>query len=68
MSEPLDPSTALRTAIAIADAGVEMMRARIERESPTASDEEVRLAIANWLRDRPPDGVGVAGTWPRTRR
>ena len=64
----LSPSVALRTAIAMADAGVDMMFARIRRESPTATDEETRAALARWLRDRPPDGVGVPGTWPRSRR
>lgn len=67
MSPELEPSVGLRTAIAMADAGIDMMRSRIRREAPTATDDEVEAAIARWLRDRPPDGVGVVGAWPRPR-
>jgi Rv0078B-related antitoxin len=72
MAEQIDPASGLRTAIAMADAGVEMMRARLRREHPGTTDREIEQKIHDWLRERPGapfgDGVGVPGTWPRTGR
>lgn len=59
----------------MADLGVEMMRQRLRRQDPDASEDEIRSRLAEWLQTRPgaEHGAawGVKGTrevdkgWPR---
>lgn len=43
----------LRTAIDLADAGVEMMRQNLIRRHPGADEKEIERLLAAWLNDRP---------------
>jgi Rv0078B-related antitoxin len=51
-----DPATAaerLRTAFALFEAGVEMMRQNLRREFPNADESEIQERLTAWLRHRP---------------
>jgi hypothetical protein len=58
-------------ALELSDLGIEMYRARLRRENPTMSDDELERAVTEWLHHRPGaehgDGVGRVATWPRRR-
>lgn len=54
----VDPATAFRTAIALADAGIELKTAQLMRELPDASEAEILERVNLWLRARPLDGPG----------
>lgn len=48
-----DAAQRLRTALEMADVGVEMYRQRVRREQPTLDDAGVDLRVRAWLRQRP---------------
>jgi len=58
-----DPATRFRTALALADAGIEMMRAQIMRKEPSLTPKQVQARLNKWLRQRPGaesgDGPGI---------
>lgn len=62
----------LRVAFDLFEAGLEMMRARLRRELPDASDEEIARRLRAWLQTRPGaefgDAEGRPAQWPRPRR
>ncbi|HKV10357.1 MAG TPA: hypothetical protein VJ725_19605 [Thermoanaerobaculia bacterium] len=43
----------LRTALALFEAGVEMMRQNLRREFPEADEKEIDAKLAAWLQHRP---------------
>lgn len=49
----------LRTALDLHDFGVDLYRQRLRRESPDATEEEIRRGLLRWLWDLPP-GVSPA--------
>lgn len=51
----------LRTALAMYEFGENMYRARIRREHPDATDDDIELLVASWRLDRPgaPHGDSV---------
>jgi hypothetical protein len=67
--ERLTAADRLRTALELADLAEEMVRARLRREHPDASDDEIEALVDSWYGTRPGakhgDGEGVPGTWPR---
>ncbi|MEP7214767.1 MAG: hypothetical protein ABI782_00855 [Anaerolineaceae bacterium] len=63
-----DPATKLRTALAMADAGVAMKRESLRRSHPEATDEEISKLLHEWLGSKRSDFPGVVGTWPRKTR
>ena len=48
----------LRTALDLADSGIELRRAQLRRKFPDESDEEISERLGNWLHDRPCDAPG----------
>lgn len=48
-----------------------MLRARLARERPSATQEEIDAAVVAWYRERPGaehgDAEGTPGSWPRKR-
>jgi hypothetical protein len=62
----------LRLALELYEAGEQMMRARLRREHPDASDDEIEARLVAWLRDRPGatygDGDGHPVPFPPPRR
>jgi hypothetical protein len=60
-------SQRLRTALALYDSGVAMMRAQLRRQDRNATEEEIGRRLADWLRTRPgapygdAEGIGRAG-------
>jgi hypothetical protein len=44
---------AFRTALALFDAGVDLMRQNLKRAHPEADDEQVDRLLAAWLHHRP---------------
>jgi hypothetical protein len=58
-----------RTALALYDLGEQMLRQKLRRQHPDASEEEVEAGIAEWLHRRPGaelgDGEGRPVPWPR---
>ena len=46
-------SDRLETALDLAEAGIAMRRAQLEREHPDASVEEIDARLLAWLRERP---------------
>ncbi|HET7486585.1 MAG TPA: hypothetical protein VFJ85_01555 [Acidimicrobiales bacterium] len=47
-----------RTALAMADLGVALMRQNLRRRHPGASEVEIDARLRRWLADRPPDAPG----------
>lgn len=43
----------LRTALALFEAGVEMMRQNLRRQFPDADEREIQERLTAWLRHRP---------------
>lgn len=64
-------SRRLLTALALFESGVAMKRAQLRRQDPTASEEEIRRCLTDWLRSRPgapygdAEGIGRATTSSR---
>lgn len=61
----------LRLAFEMHAMGEAMMRQRLRREHPNASDAEIEARVVAWLRERPGaefgDASGRPVAWPRTR-
>ncbi|HVM00045.1 MAG TPA: hypothetical protein VM324_12200 [Egibacteraceae bacterium] len=57
-----DAAERLRTALALFDDGVELMRGNLRRRHPEAGAAEIERLLAEWLAERPGaehgDGVG----------
>ncbi|MEO7442783.1 MAG: hypothetical protein ABIW46_04545 [Acidimicrobiales bacterium] len=57
----VDPNTGasrFRTALAMADMGVRLMRQNLRRRDPSASETEIDVRLRRWLHDRPMDAPG----------
>jgi hypothetical protein len=50
----------LRTAFELFDAGVQLMKARLRRNRPNASQAELDALLSEWLLDRPGAPLGDA--------
>ncbi len=61
----------VRMTLELAELAEEMIRARVLREKPDASPEELDKAVARWYAHRPGaehgDTVGRPVSWPRRR-
>ncbi len=59
----------LRIALDLFEFGADMMRQKLRRETPNATEAEVQTRLVSWLQDRPGaehgDGVGRPVRWPR---
>ncbi|MBI5496934.1 MAG: hypothetical protein HY904_18105 [Deltaproteobacteria bacterium] len=68
---PLSPAQKLRVAFELADAAVEMMKARIRREHPVLSSWERAALLVRWVQTRPGaewgDGEGRPVPWHGAR-
>lgn len=47
------PAERLRVALDLFEVGVQMMRARLTREHPDWTPEQVQAGVNTWLHDRP---------------
>ena len=60
-----------RIAMALYDAGEAMLRQKIRRKSPQATDQEIQAQVVEWRRRRPGaehgDAEGRPIPWPRHR-
>jgi len=60
----------LRLALELFSTGESMMRQKLTRESPGASEPEIEARLHQWLADRPGaeygDAVGRPVPWPRS--
>lgn len=58
----------LETAFELFDLGVELLQAKLQREHPEWTEDEVRAGVGRWLRTRPGaewgDGLGRLGHLP----
>jgi hypothetical protein len=68
MSEhPLSPVERLHLAFELFEAGRDMMRAKLRREHPDATEEEIERRLAEWVSTRPGaehgDAVGRVLPW-----
>ena len=65
-------SQRFRTAMALFDAGVSMMRQNLRRQFPDADEKEISARLGQWLRERPGaehgDCTGRPVDWPRQLR
>lgn len=62
-------ASALRTALDLHEAGVELMRQNLRRRDPSATDDEIDRRLRAWLADRPGAPFGDCtgpGFVPRT--
>jgi len=59
----------MTVAFELLDLGVDMLRARLRRENPAITDEQIDAAVLAWLSHRPGaehgDAEGRPGRWPR---
>ncbi len=66
------PAQRLRVALDLFELGIDMMRQKLRRDAPEATEDEIQARLATWLRERPGaehgDGVGRPALWPRQRR
>lgn len=64
------PAQRFQTALALFELSVSMMRQRLRRKNPTASEAEIDRLLTVWLQDRPgaPGGdcPGRVRAWPRS--
>ena len=67
----LDPATGFRTGLALADAGIEMKCAQLQRDFPADTPDETLNRLNAWLRERPGaefgDGEGRPGWFARRK-
>jgi len=49
----LTPAEKLRITLDLAEAGLDVMRAKLEREDPEASPEEIEKRLMAWFHERP---------------
>lgn len=61
------PQERLRIALDLAGVGEQMMRARLRREQPNITDEDLEAAVTRWLQDRPGAPAGDCPGQPRSR-
>jgi hypothetical protein len=65
------PGERVEAALQLFDLAVEMLRTRLRRERPAASDEEIEAEVRRWVRERPGaehgDAEGRPAAWPRER-
>lgn len=58
-----------RTTLALFELGEAMLRQKLRRKSPQASEAEIDIQVRAWLDRRPGaehgDGVGRPAKWPR---
>jgi hypothetical protein len=59
-----DPARRLSVTFDLYETGVRMTRARLQREHPDASSDEIDSLLASWLADRPLDCPGPARSIP----
>ena len=63
------PAQRLRIALDLFEFGTDMMRQKLRREAPEATDDEIQARLVAWLQERPGaelgDGAGRLGRWPR---
>ena len=63
------PAQRLRLALDLFEFGTDMMRQKLRREHPDATEDEIQARLVAWLQERPGaelgDGVGRPGRWPR---
>ena len=52
-SDDLTSAQKLRLALEMYEVGEQMQRARLRRQDPDASDEEIEALVEVWLRHRP---------------
>ena len=64
-SSALTPAARLRVALELFDTGVELMRQRLRRERPEATEDEVSHALTEWLHQRPGAEYGDTVGRPR---
>lgn len=62
-----DPAQRLLIALELHELGLEMMKQRLRREDPDASEAQLHERLAAWLHDRPGDAEGRVVPWPRVR-
>jgi hypothetical protein len=71
-SDALDLATRFRVACELSDAAIQLVRARLRRQHPEATDDQLSRMVDAWLETRPGaeqgDGVGRLVAWPRTRK
>ncbi len=63
------PAQRLRIALDLFEFGTDMMRQKLRRETPDATEGEIQTRLVAWLQERPGaelgDGVGRPARWPR---
>lgn len=66
------PADRLRSALEMWEDGVCIMRERLRRLHPSASNDQIEAELDRWLATRPGaeygDSDGVVVAWPRPRR
>ena len=65
--DDLTPAQKLRLALDMYEVGERMQRARLRRQDPDASDEQIEALVEAWLRDRPGAEFGDAVGRPSRR-
>lgn len=63
----LTPAAKLRLALDMYEVGERMQRARLHRQDPDATDEQIDAAVVAWLRHRPGAEFGDALGRPSKR-
>jgi hypothetical protein len=65
------PGENLRLAFELIEFAEAMLRQRLRREHPDASEQDIDVMVGVWYAERPGaelgDAEGVPGTWPRRR-
>jgi hypothetical protein len=61
------PAERMRLALDMYEVGERMQRARLRRQDPDATDEQVDALVGAWLRDRPGAEFGDAVGKPSRR-
>ena len=68
-TSPETPAQRLRIALDLFEFGTDMMRQKLRRETPDATQDEIQARLVAWLQERPGaelgDGVGRPAHWPR---
>lgn len=63
------PADRLRIALDLFELGVTMMRQKLRREAPEATEQEIEERLKTWLEERPGaehgDAEGRPRAWPR---
>jgi hypothetical protein len=63
-----DSGRGIREALALSDLMLEIRLQRLREAHPDADEQEVFRLLNKELADRPMDGEGVPGQWPRRAR